>query len=35
MRKRAHGVVGTAATGGSIGVAGLTNAASGNPRRHA
>ncbi len=35
MRKLAHGIVGTAATGGSVDVAGLPNAASGNPRRNA
>lgn len=34
MRKLAHAVVGTAATGGSIDVAGLPNAAPGDPRRN-
>lgn len=34
MRNLAHGLAGTAATGGSIDVAGPTNAASGNPRRN-
>ncbi|SOB83482.1 hypothetical protein SAMN06272789_3689 [Streptomyces sp. 1331.2] len=34
MRKLAHGVVGNAATGGSGLVAGLPNAASGNPCRN-
>lgn len=34
MHHLAHGPVGTAATGGSIDVAGPTNAASGNPRRN-
>ncbi len=35
MRKHAHAVVGIAATGGSVGAAGLPYPASGNPRRNA